>query len=161
MLLSEIVIKNSFKNTVPSNDKMKKAREFFANNGRIEKPIVVNENGILVDGYIGFLILQENGIEQTDVLIDDGQYENQKTVYIRAVHMRDNSKEYYWRINEMTENVDELAIGKLVLVKTKNGNKVVRITGIETSYIPPAHRKVRRVSKILKDKKMVNNTEIS
>ena len=68
--LDDIVIQNSFAETEPSPRKIKqKKREI--NKGLVPK-ITINDKGVLLDGYITYLILKEKGIKDVLVEIVDG-----------------------------------------------------------------------------------------
>lgn len=62
MKLSDIRIKDSYTATTPRKEKMKECRDFWNENHKQDRYIVVNHDGVLVDGYIQYLILKENGI---------------------------------------------------------------------------------------------------
>ena len=64
--LDDIVIQNSFAETRPSPRKVKQKKKQI-NKGLVPK-ITVNNKGVLLDGYITYLILKEKGIK--DVLVE-------------------------------------------------------------------------------------------
>ena len=67
MLLNDIVISKSMKKTVPHPEKYSQKLCYFKTHGQTQRPIQVNPNGLLLDGYISYLILQEHGITEINV----------------------------------------------------------------------------------------------
>lgn len=55
-----IKVPNRFSHSRPNEDKMEACREFYRTNHRLDRDIVVDENMVLKDGYIGYLVLIEN-----------------------------------------------------------------------------------------------------
>lgn len=54
-----IKVPNRFSHSRPNEDKMEACREFYRTNHRLDRDIVVDENMVLKDGYIGYLVLIE------------------------------------------------------------------------------------------------------
>ena len=69
--ISDIIISDVFAATTPSEKKMNKYREYYHNHGHIDKPIVLNRQNVLIDGYIRYLILLENNINIVPIKIID------------------------------------------------------------------------------------------
>ena len=102
--LSSIKIPASYAATIPSEEKMEKQRKKYEA-GKLDKRIVVNTDGFLIDGYIKYLILKENNIKETKVKIvkvrkgDNSNtpesYRNTKTTYIYGKHPNDKSEKIY------------------------------------------------------------------
>ena len=69
MKLSDIRIKGSFKNSIPNDYKLAQCREYWDQHGFYLHDIVVNNKDYLVNGYIQYLLLKENGIQ--DVVVKD------------------------------------------------------------------------------------------
>lgn len=63
MKLSDIRIKDSFKNSIPNDYKLAQCREYWDQHGFYLHDIVVNNKDYLVNGYIQYLLLKENGIQ--------------------------------------------------------------------------------------------------
>ena len=60
--LLDIIITEAFANSHPSDEKVDKYRKEFAKTGKQSKFLVINKYNVLMDGYIQYLILKENGI---------------------------------------------------------------------------------------------------
>ena len=169
--LEDIKIKDSFANSIPSDKKMKECRDNWEKYHRQDRFIVINHDGFLVDGYIQYLILKENGIEEAEIKIfnfkknrwhrknvrdwDTSHYRNEETIYVYGKHWnaknQQYSKEYMWRVPKVWKNsglYHKLEIGGKILVKTKFGVKVVTITRIEWHNECPIDMPVRRILKI-------------
>ena len=61
--LLDIVINEPFASSKPRSSKINKIRNYYSEYGYIDKPIVINHNNILLDGYLRYLVLKENGAE--------------------------------------------------------------------------------------------------
>ena len=66
--ISDIIITEAFVNSHPSEEKVQKYRREFAETGKQSKFLVINKYNVLMDGYIQYLILKENGIEEGDIV---------------------------------------------------------------------------------------------
>ena len=167
MKLADIKIKGSFKNSVPNDYKIAQCREYWKQHHLYIHDIVVNNNGCLVDGYIQYLVLKENGIEDVTVKDFDKKvcikksnerkvrknhkkktksYRDVESLYIFGIHPR-GTKERVWRVPNkfQKEWEDILNIGDIVMVKTKRGNAPIRITRIERLSECPVDMPVKRV----------------
>ena len=113
---------------------------------------MVNKNNVIKDGYIGYLILKENGIEDVDVVQTriPNTYKNRPTLYVYAHHKR-NNKIYTWRMTRKTRNANLLTVGSKVIVGTKHGTSVVTVDGFEVLDMPPVSTSVKKVIKCLKN----------
>ena len=63
MEMSNIKVSTEFAESHPSEFKVKKYRNFWNRYKRQRKSIVLDDNGVIVDGYIQYLILKENGVK--------------------------------------------------------------------------------------------------
>lgn len=61
MLFEEIKIPIAFKQSKPNESKLNNERIYFAQHGTISKPMIITENGFIIDGFVKYLILKENG----------------------------------------------------------------------------------------------------
>lgn len=168
MNLSDIRIKGSFENSVPNDYKLAQCREYWKQHHMYLHDIIVKNNGYLVDGYIQYLVLKENGIEDVEVKDFDRKVFNEKpnarkndkkkkksyrdieTLYVFGVHPR-GVKERVWRVPNkfQKEWEDILNIGDIVMVKTKRGNAPIEVTGIERLSECPVGMPVKKVVKKL------------
>lgn len=155
MNLSEIKIPESFENNVPSLYKYEKCCRYYKETGNQDRYIVVDENNVLVDGYIMYLVLKNHGVECCDakrITLRKYKYTGQRkrygrlvphekvisykekpTVYIYGKHPNGIiDKEYVWRLPKSKENMyDVLLSGDLIYCGTKNGIAPVIVTRIE------------------------------
>ena len=78
MNISDIKIPEGFAKSVPGKAKMDRCRRYYSKNGCLDRDIVVDKNGYLQDGYIGYLVLVENGATHTEVIQKgyDREYRN-------------------------------------------------------------------------------------
>lgn len=159
--LSEIKIKESYANTTPIESKMQECRNYWKDNKKQDRYVVVNHEGYLVDGYIQYLVLKENNIEEAEIKIShckkrrwhrkDSEptiaYRTEPTTYIYGTHPNSNcNKEFMWRIPKsntwMAENIQ---IGDTVLCGTKFGVAPIIVTKIETLDKCPTELVVKKV----------------
>lgn len=158
--LSEIKITSTFKNTTPNPEKVQKYREYFEENQKQSKPILLDYNNVLRDGYIQYLILKENDIEEATIIrkkkhkrLKDSKptpaYKNNETTYIFGTHPNSNCvNEFCWRVPESWIGwVDNIEIGDTILCKTKFGFSPVVVSRIENLGECPVDFPVKRVAK--------------
>lgn len=153
MKISDIRVKRSFKQTEPGAEKMNFCREFYRDNGYIDKPIIVDGRGVLIDGYIRYLVLKENNVNETNVVVRGGISAMQPNIkiYVFGKHQMDG-KEYCWVINKNTSNIEFLKIGNKAIVKTSRGKQKITITRVEKSIVPPyTQGKMKGVVKCLNE----------
>ena len=154
--INKIHITRAFRRTTPRASKFNECREFYRQNGRLDKDIIVNRYGILIDGYIRYLVLQENGAQTAEVLMigvsedevvnmdnDPGKW------YVFGRH-NTSPKEFCWVVNNSTGHLEHMKIGNQMLVRTKNGVQRAMVTNIIRTDIPPLEgMKIRSVAKFL------------
>lgn len=58
MRLSEIKIPADFESSIPNTNKYEKCKKYYKETGNQDRYIVVDENNVLVDGYIMYLVLK-------------------------------------------------------------------------------------------------------
>lgn len=165
MKLSDIRISEAFANSVPSTEKLNKCSNNWNQWNRQDRFIVVNPDNVLTDGYIMYLVLKENGIEEAEAKISNRRkkcrknaeawnvphYRNETTTYVYGVHPNSNcTKEFVWRVPKSWSELgweDGLSIGDEILVATKFGTKPIVVTKIELSDKCPVNMPVKRVVK--------------
>lgn len=172
--LLDIKIKSSFEATTPKEEKMNKCRIHWNIYHKQDRYIVVNNNNELIDGYIQYLVLRENGVEEVDVKISNRRkkrwyrknvkdwvtphYKNNMTTYIYGMHFNKKlgiySKEYVWRVPDSWIGwEDDLLPGDEIMVCTKYGIAPIVITKIERTDKCPIDMPVRKVYRKLVNEK--------
>ena len=129
----------------------------------------VNRENELIDGYIQYLVLKENNVEEVEIKISNRRkkrwyrknvedwniphYRNETTTYVYGKHPNSNcTKEFVWRVPKSWSKLgweDGLNVGNKILVDTKFGIKPVVVTKIEISDKCPVNIPVKRVVKRL------------
>ena len=158
--LQEIKITSAFENTTPNPKKVQKCREYYAENNKQSKPILLDCNNVLRDGYIQYLILKENGAEEVTIVrkkkykrLEEGKntpsYRKKETTYIFGTHPNSNcTKEFCWRVpaswGTWAENIE---IGDIVLCQTKFGFSPVIVNRVEILDKPPVDMRVKKVAR--------------
>lgn len=69
MKLSDIKISDAFANSIPSEKKLNECRYNWSKWHRQDRYIVVNHDNVLIDGYIMYLVLKENNVEEVEIKI--------------------------------------------------------------------------------------------
>lgn len=156
MNFSEIMIPESFESSTPNTLKYVKCEKYYNETGNQDRYIVVDENNVLVDGYIMYLVLKSHDVEYCDAKrltlrkhkYTDRQrekygriippekvisYKNKPTVYIYGKHPNGIiDKEYVWRLSKSKENMYRVLLpGDLIYCGTKNEIAPVIVTRIE------------------------------
>lgn len=143
MKVKDIKIKDEFKQTRPSRAKIAMCEEYFKAHGGLDREIIVDENGYLIDGYIGYLVLIRNNAETVNALLPS----QAKKTFVFGRH--DNTgKEYVWVVPRRKQNM-KIIVGDRILVKTKYGMKPVTVTRVEISVDPPVPLKIKPFIKLL------------
>lgn len=152
--LSEIKIQESFLQTRPKESKMQYYRDFYEMTGKQAKPIVINKNNVLLDGYIQYLILKENNEREASVIVwrtiaikKPPKHITTPTTYVYGTHLGGmTNKQYTWRVpNSWNSGEDCLQVGDVISCNTKCGCKKVVVRKIETLAECPVGFKVRKV----------------
>lgn len=163
--LSSIKIPKSYAVTTPSEKKVRTKRKKYRK-GKL-RAITINTDGFLINGYINYLILKENNVEDAEVNIVDikkndnsnvpESYRNTRTTYIYGKHPNDKSdKIYIWRIpnKENWMKFSETVLpDDLIFCKTKFGCSPVIVQAIQTIDKCPVEFPVKKVL----SKKIIRN----
>lgn len=154
MRLEDIKIKDSFTNSIPTEEKVNVCWQHWDKFHEQDRYIVVNRDNYLIDGYIQYLVLKENSVDVAEVKISDKKkkrwsrknkkskvqktnktnYRECETTYIFGVHPNSKStKERVWRVPNSWWSgwADSLNIGDMLLVNTKRGRQPIEVTRIK------------------------------
>ena len=163
MKLSDIKISEAFANSIPSNKKLNECRNNWTQWNRQDRFIVVNPDNVLIDGYIQYLVLKENNVEEAEIKISNRRkkrwyrknvedwnvphYRNETTAYIYGIHPRDKEKkEYVWRVPKSKKGFENnLLPGDSIIVSTKYGIRPIIVTKIEWLDECPVDFSVKKV----------------
>ena len=163
MKLSDIKISEAFANSVPSNKKLNECRNNWNHEHRQDRYIVVNPDNVLIDGYIQYLVLKENNIEEAEIKIstrskkrwyiknvedwNTSHYRSETTTYVYGVHPNSkDTKTYMWRVpNSWINWADNIQIGDTIMCATKFGYAPVVVNKIETLDQCPIDIPVKKV----------------
>ena len=63
MRLSEIKIPKSFESSTPNTSKYEKCEKYYLETGQQDRYLVIDEDCVLIDGYIMYLVLKNHGAE--------------------------------------------------------------------------------------------------
>ena len=151
--LNEIIISNAFLESNPSEMKIEKCRNKWKKYNKQPKPLVVDEDNVLVDGYIQYLVLKELGYEEGNYLVkheskkEKISYRDTRTTYIYGKHPNSkDTKTYMWRVPKNWTNwADNIQIGDTIICSTKNGYAPVVVNKIEMLDMCPIDIRVKKV----------------
>lgn len=115
--LSDIIVPNWFKVSTPSGKKMEWVRTYFNKHGVIDCNLVITKNNVLVDGYIRYLVLLENGVKEAPYII--GKERPPETVTLISAKFSNSEKDYTWRIPYKKAAELDIHIGDTVIVETE------------------------------------------
>lgn len=163
--LSSIKIPKSYAVTTPSEKKVRTKRKKYRK-GKL-RAITINTDGFLINGYINYLILKENNVEDAEVNIVDikkndnsnvpESYRNTRTTYIYGKHPNNKSEKIYtWRIPnaESWRKFSEMVLpDDLIFCKTKFGCSPVIVQAVQTIDKCPVEFPVKKVL----SKKIIRN----
>lgn len=165
--LSSIKIPKSYAVTTPSEKKVKTKRKKYKK-GKL-RAITIHTDRFLINGYINYLILKENNVEDAEVNIVDikksdnsnvpESYRNTRTTYIYGKHPNNKSEKIYtWRIPNAKSwrKFSETVLPEdLIFCKTKFGCSPVIVQAVQTVDKCPVEFPVRKVlsKKIIRDGK--------
>ena len=164
MKVEDIKISESFAATTPNEKKMEECRRYWKTNSKQDRYIVVNKDSILIDGYIQYLILKEEGILEAEVIKKESKtiryrrkregdwdiptYRTTPTTYVYGYHPNDKNykKEYIWRIpNNWVWVAENIQVGDVVYGRTKFGVSPIVITHITVSDKCPFDGVVKKI----------------
>lgn len=138
MKLSEIKISASFKEHEPSEKKMEKCRKKFRK-GKMDRQIVLDGNGYLIDGYVLYKVLKENNYSEDIPVV----VYSKPTIYVYGKHPG-NDKEYVWKVPKKCKGFNK-KVGDVILVHSKGRLQLVTISKIIKLNNPPINRRIKTV----------------
>ena len=165
MKLSDIKIPEAFVNNIPRENKMNECRNNWNTYHIQDRYIVVNNDNVLIDGYIMYLVLVENKEEFAEVKIASHKkkrwhrksekdliiptYKENRTTYIFGIHPNSNcTKEFVWRVPVNWGNwADNIQVGDTILCQTKFGFSPVVVNRVETLDKPPIEIRIKKVTR--------------
>lgn len=89
--IQDIIISEDFKNTTPGSRKMDRAEQRFRQAGKFPGNIVINDENVLIDWYITYLLAVKHGIRRTDLY-------HGYTEVVEALHYAGSNRMYMWRV---------------------------------------------------------------
>lgn len=125
--VKDIIISTDYRNTLPGIAKMERAEQRYLQEKTLPTNIVINDENILIDGYIVYLLAVEYGITEIDV------YRGHAEI-IEAVHSADSIKKYKWRVPSRL--IGTIEVNDRVLVSTSTGIRCVRVTDVIRQQYP-------------------------
>lgn len=133
--LEKIIIPEKFTKTKPSEVKVNTVHRYVAMYGELDKPLVLDNNNVLTDNYIRYLVAKETNMISVPYLLPEEYKEKypqkNRMSYIVGVFYN-CGKRYVWKNSKNLK----IEIGDKVLVESKdkfgNDNKAVTVTVVKT-----------------------------
>ncbi len=125
--LKDIIISEDFKGTQPSNKKMEKVEQDYLQSGALPVNIIINDDNVLIDGYITYLLAVKHGIQRADIY--QGYIE-----MIEAFHCAGSKKCYTWRVPILLAS--KIMPGDRVLVPNVAGARTVKVERVIRQQYP-------------------------
>lgn len=148
--LSDIIITKPFLDSHPSEAKVIFYKEQYEKTHKQSKLIVLDKNNVLVDGYIQYLILRANGVDEAQYITKGtklNSYRNRMTTYVYGKHLNSSNKEYIWRVpDSWCKFKKDIKVGDMIFCNTRIGVAPVIITKIITTDECPVDFRVKRVT---------------
>ncbi|MEG1564203.1 MAG: hypothetical protein RR365_10825 [Bacteroides sp.] len=66
--LERIKISKAFRDSIPSSEKISKCYSYYSNFGNFDRDIILDEDRLLIDGYVAYLVAKMLGIKFVKVL---------------------------------------------------------------------------------------------
>ena len=67
--VSEVIIPKEFTQSTPRSDKIERVKNYVEKHNTIDKPIVVNSDGVLTDNYVRYLVANQCGLKEILALL--------------------------------------------------------------------------------------------
>lgn len=125
--LKDIIISEDYKNTQPGSRKMERAELRYLLTRELPVNIVINDDGVLIDGYITYLLAVKYGVERLDVF--RGYVE-----IVEAVHRPLSKKSYAWRVPFSL--IGQIKAGDYVIVPAPAGAQRVKVVNVIRQQYP-------------------------
>ena len=151
--LDEIIIPKVFLESKPSEMKIEKCINKWKKYNKQPKLLIIDEDNVLIDGYIQYLVLKELGHEEGNYILkhkskkEKSSYRNIPTAYVYGIHPNSKDvKTYMWRVPKSWTNwTDNIQIGDTVMCATKFGYAPVVVSKIEILDKCPIDIPVKKV----------------
>lgn len=137
--VKDIVIMDEYRNTPPKAEKMEHRERLFLERGELPLDIVINDDNVLLDGYMSYLLAVKHGIEQIDV--KRGWVE----IIEAAFRPHPDCKAYRWRVP--VRLLGQFRKGDKALVSTRSGTSLVTVLRVLRLQTPPDGEPVKYVRK--------------
>ena len=142
---SEIRISKRMLMSTPRIEKYTECMTYYNSNGKLDRDIIVSSDGVLLDGYIGYLVLKDIGLVDESIKVIERTSDKGKGItYVYGRHPG-VAKEYVWKIINATKFTENLKIGNFAEVRTKHGNAFIVITRFDKSLNPPKKGNIKSV----------------
>jgi hypothetical protein len=148
--LEDIVISENFQKRSPSREKIEECRSWWKKFKEQKKLIIVDMDGVLIDGYTQYLALKEEMVKRAIV----NTYGNKDKTYIFGKHFDTESgrwsKEYVWSLPPewvCTGKGKNIKKDDRVLVQTRHGVETAFVTRVLKLDVPPVDGEIRHIIK--------------
>lgn len=141
--IKDIIISDEFRYSKPSKQKLKERMDSYLYGDLfLLYDITVDQNHVLVDGYITYLTLLNAGYNGS---VYAKVHKRQKKTYIFGKHSP-KGKEYVWKLPWSLTDI-YIPIGSKVIANTKYGPQEVIVTKVKELTKSPVNCKVKTLAK--------------
>lgn len=136
--IKDIRISKEFEASTPRGEKIKRKLGYYDRNGHLPEDIILNDNNVLIDGYITYLVAQIKGIECMDI--------NRGCIEIIEATHSEGGTPYFWKVPGRLAGT--IQAGDWVIVRTARGARRVKVQRVirqqESAQIPRLKQVVKR-----------------
>ena len=138
MNINDIKIPEYF--SPPNDEKYRLKEHAYIKSGYL-RPIVVDGNNLLKDGYISYLIMKRSGVKEVECVSDE---DSEIATYIKGTHLN-SKKEYIWMVPRrlIRRFVSSVTVGDKVYCYS---NKRVAPVIIKSIFSAPKNSKYAQVA---------------
>lgn len=119
--LSDIIIMNEFRATPPTVKKMIEKEQYLMATASLPERIILNDAGVLIDGYITYLLAMKHGY--ITVPVERGHIE------VISARFKPSGKLYMWKVPRTLQG--RVRVGDLVKVQVNCFRKKVLVERVD------------------------------
>lgn len=138
--INDIVISDQYAESKPSPKKYDYKLSRYLKLLHYDPPIL-DDNNVLVDGYITYLILKNQGVDK--VWVKD------PVTYVFGKHLNSNStKEYTWKVRPKKEiELGNITEGMTIMAFAGKNNDIapIQVTKVTKLKVPPVTGRIKEV----------------
>ena len=136
--IKNIVISEDYRCTTPTSAKLSRLEQYYLQTRELPTNIVINDDDVLIDGYITYLLAVQYGVEQIDV------YRGYVEI-VEATHGAGRAKAYTWRVPMRL--IGAITVNDYIIVPSMKGAQRVKVINVIRQQYPDQSRRMKQVFK--------------